>query len=278
MRADMDAVIYAAGRALRLGPTAIEQPKILLEFGGRSLLERHALLLASVGVTRLFVVTGHCRAMIADLLPALSVAAGIPVSEVFNPDFREGSVLSVRVSLPQLRAARKPMLLMDGDVLYDERILRRLVESRQETVLLVDRGYSTADDDPVLVPVRGGRPFEFRKKWQGEAEWVGESIGFFKVGLDDLARLDAEVERRCVSGGRADSYDEALRTLVQADRFGQEDVSGIPWTEVDFVEDIEFGRTVVLPRLLPLNGPPPLSQGRGTREERAGARDAGARP
>jgi choline kinase len=258
----MDAVIYAAGRALRLGPKAIELPKILLEFGGRSLLERHALLLAQAGVKHLHVVTGHCRAMIADILPQLSASAGIPVTEVFNPDFTEGSVLSVRVSLPVLRKSEGPMLLMDGDVLYDQRLLRPLIESKHETVLLVDRNYSTADDDPVLVPVKGGRPFEFRKKWQGEADWAGESIDFFKVAPEDLRRLEEDVERRCAAGGRGDSYDEVLRALVRQDRFGLEDVSGQPWTEVDFEDDIEYGRSVILPRLEPLVGPAPVPVGK----------------
>jgi hypothetical protein len=49
------------------------------------------------------------------------------------------------------------------------------------------RSYSTADDDPVLVPVRDGRPFEFRKRWRGECDLVGESVGYFKV---DPAELD----------------------------------------------------------------------------------------
>ena len=71
---------------------------------------------------------------------------------------------------------------MDADVLYPAWVLERLVRSENPTALLLDREYSTDDDDPVLVPVRNGRPFEFRKKWTGQADFVGESIGFFKIG------------------------------------------------------------------------------------------------
>ena len=35
-----------------------------------------------------------------------------------------------------------------------------------------------------------------------------------------------------------DSYDDVLRAMVLADRFGFEDVTGVPWTEIDFPEDV----------------------------------------
>lgn len=252
----MDAVIYAAGRALRLGARSAECPKLLLRFGGRSLLERHVMLLRQAGIRRIFVVTGHLRERIGDLLPALSRRAGLPVIEVYNPAYPEGSVLSVAVSIPILEAATEGALVMDGDVLYDQRILTRLLESPDRSALLLDRTYSTDDDDPVLVPIRAGRPFEFRKRWKGEADFVGESIGFFKIHPDDMPRLVADARRRSQGKHRGDSYDEIIRTLVKADTLAYVDVTGLPWTEVDFETDIDYGRDTILPQLQPLPTPP----------------------
>jgi len=245
-------VIYAAGRALRLGARSAECPKILLRFGGCTLLERHVRLLAHSGVERVFVVTGHRREQIGAVLPALAARSGIQVVEVFNPEFTEGSVISVQVSLPVLRTARGSVLVMDGDVLYDQRMLERLLDTPGRSVLLLDRTYSTEDDDPVLVPVQAGKPFEFRKRWQGEAEMVGESIGFFRVHEEDVPMLVADTEARARGTGRGDSYDEVIRTLVKAGRFDLAEVTGLPWTEVDFETDIDYGRDTILPQLLPL--------------------------
>lgn len=245
----MEAILYAAGRGFRLGPMSAECPKILLEVGGKTLLERHAGLLAWAGVTRLHVVTGHLREAVGSRLESISRRTGIEIVEVYNEAYSEGSVLSMAASIPRLRAAKDPMLLMDGDVLYDHRLLAKLLDSRHGSALLVDRVYSTADDDPVLVPIRNGKPFEFRKKWAGSADWVGESIGFFRL---DRAGLDAairETEARSVGERRKESYDEVLRALVIAGTFGFEDVTGCPWTEVDFPDDLVFARESILPRL-----------------------------
>ena len=115
--------------------------------------------------------------------------------------------------------------------------------------MLLDRGYSTADDDPVLVPVVGGKAVEFRKAWTGAADVVGESIGFFKVHPADITMLVESTQRRIEAGQRGDSYDEVLRDLVLAGRFGYEDVTGEPWTELDFPEDVVYAVERVLPRL-----------------------------
>ena len=241
--------MYVAGLASRLGEANGGRNKVLLEFNGRSLLERHVLFLSRLGVTRLHVVTGHLRENLQAVFPSLQERYRIGIQELFNPDFREGSVLSMWASLPALQGAGEPVLLMDGDVLYDSRMLRRLVDSPHRTALLVDREYSTADDDPVLVPMRTGKPFDFVKRWQGSADAVGESVGFFKIDPADIPFMIQQTEFRTTGARRADSYDDVLREMVKAGLFGAEDITGLPWTEIDFPQDLEYARNSILPLL-----------------------------
>jgi len=46
-----------------------------------------------------------------------------------------------------------------------------------------------------------------------------------------------------------DSYDDVLRALVLADRFGYVEVTGMPWTEIDFPDDAQRARDVILPAI-----------------------------
>ena len=174
----------------------------MLEFGGRTLLEWHALRLREAGVEDVVLVTGHLREQIATVLPGICARHGLSIRELVNERYHEGSVLSLAAALPELEGSREPILLMDADVLYPAQMLERLIHSSDATALLLDREYSTNDDDPVLVPVKNGRPFEFRKKWTGQADFVGESIGFFKIAPDDLPMLMDETRRAdCGRGG-----------------------------------------------------------------------------
>lgn len=245
----MNAILYVAGRASRLGKLTETNHKILFEFDGKTLLERHVAALKRFDVAKLYVVTGHLREKITALFPELQARYQVQLEEIYNPDYTEGSVLSMAVSLPVLRTVEDQILVMDGDVLYDSRMLERLVNSPHRTVLLIDRHYSTQDDDPVLVPVKDGRPFDFVKKWKGSAEVIGESIGFFKIHAADLPVLIDETATRAEGGQRSDSYDDVLRAMVKAGVFAVEDVTGIPWTEIDFPEDLDHARKSVLPLL-----------------------------
>jgi choline kinase len=247
----MQAIIYAAGVGIRLKSVSSNRPKILLEFGGKSLLERHVQSLREAGIERLTIVSGYQQDLIRRALPGLRQVYGMEIRQLNNPHFTEGSILSLAASLPVLEtlAGYEPALLMDGDVLYPAEVLGRLVDSPQPTALLIDRDYSKDDDDPVLVPIANGRPFDFAKKWQGEADQIGESIGFFKVSPDDLLELMEFTQSLSAGKGRSASYDDVLRKLVQAGRFGHEDVTGLPWTEIDFPEDIKRATLEILPAI-----------------------------
>ena len=249
----MHAILYIAGRAMRLGHIAAGRNKALLEFGGKSLLERHVEILRNLGISKVYIVTGYLRERLQAVMPSFSSQYSMEIEELFNPDYLEGSVLSMHASIPALENITDTVLLMDGDVLYDSRMLERLLNSASRTALLVDRDFSTVDDDPVLVPLRDGQPFEFVKKWKpapGEiADAIGESVGFFKVAAADLPSLVRETRARSVGDRRGDSYDEALRALVKNGVFGAEDVTGLPWTEIDFPHDIDYATKVILPAL-----------------------------
>jgi choline kinase len=103
------AIIYAAGRGTRLH---LDSPKVLLEFGGRTLLEWHALRLRETGVREVVLVTGHLREQIAELLPGICARYDVAVREIVNPRFYEGSLLSLKVSLPEIEHSSEPVLIV----------------------------------------------------------------------------------------------------------------------------------------------------------------------
>jgi choline kinase len=236
------AILLAAGVGRRLGETH-DGPKVLLDFAGRSLIERHLAALAAVGVTDIMVTVGHEAATLAAALRARAAT-------VLNPDYRQGSLVSLWVQRERLRAGR-PVLLMDGDVLYDRRVLERLVAAPGEAVLLVDRELEPGDE-PVKVCFRGETMVDFRKTPEHDHDWHGESVGFFKFGPAMAARL-ADACDRYVAAGRTDvEYEEAIRDLMLADPagFSYVDVTDLPWTEIDFPEDVAKARDAILPHLV----------------------------
>ncbi|MFP6730890.1 MAG: phosphocholine cytidylyltransferase family protein, partial [Alphaproteobacteria bacterium] len=66
-------------------------------------------------------------------------------------------------------------------------------------------------------------------------------------------RLVPACKRYLDADMRFELYDEALRGMLITDppgAFGFEDVTGLPWTEIDFKEDIDHANRVVMEKLL----------------------------
>lgn len=245
----MRAILLAAGVGARLGPLTEDRPKVLLEIGGRTLLDRHVERLLEVGVGDVLVVAGHRQELVEDEIERIRSVRRIALRAVRNADYREGSVLSVAAALGAMTPEAGPLLLMDGDVLYGASVLRRLVESPHPTCLLVDRDCAVDEDDPVLVPMRGGRPFDFCKRFRGASESIGESVGFFKLGPADLPRWVEATRARMAGERRRETLEDVVRELVLEDRFSAEDVTGLPWIEIDYPEDLERAETEILPAI-----------------------------
>ena len=257
----MRAVLLAAGVGRRLAAAAGGRPKALLRVAGQSLLERHLRILACCGVAEAVVVTGYRAEAVAE--EAARLDAGLRVELVHNPDFAAGSVVSLWAARAALGAGG-PVLLMDADVLYDQRLLARLVGSRHDDCFLLDRDIE-AGEEPVKLCVRDGRLVDFRK-WPTEAhDWHGESVGFFKLAPATARALVAAARRHVEAGDTEECYEEALRDVLLAGpptRFGFEDVTGLPWIEIDFPGDLARARAEVAPQLAPL---PPARRREATR-------------
>src|SRR5580692_7913470 len=140
----MRAIILAAGRGLRLQQSDGRQlPKCLLQFGGMSLLERHLRMLKSAGVDEIVLALGFRHERVEAELDRLNWQPRPKI--VLNPQFELGSVLTVHTAAEAMTAGGD-VLLMDADVLYDQRIAGALVAGGGPVNrVLIDRDFEAGD-------------------------------------------------------------------------------------------------------------------------------------
>lgn len=240
------AILLVAGVGRRLNGLT-DGPKVLLEFAGHTLLERHLRALLAQGVTDIALTVGFQSDSIAREVARLGLADRVRLID--NPRFRNGSLVSLWTQAERLRAGR-PVVLMDGDVLYAPAILDRLLTAPGENILLLDRAIEPGDE-PVKICLRGETIVDFRKKPEHPHDWHGESVGFFRFSPAMAAALADRVEAYVARGDLDQEYEEAIRDLILAhpDRFAVSDISGLPWTEIDFAADVARARDVILPHL-----------------------------
>jgi len=248
----MKALMLAAGVGKRLGNTDA-LPKSLLDFAGRSLLARHIDILRASGIEGLELAVGYRDDAIRAEIEVCGHADFVRAT--LNPDYERGSMVSLW-TLRDALTAGEDVLLMDADVLYDQRMIRALTDTTVANCFLLDRDIEPGEE-PVKLCVRGDRLVEFRKQVAPDLayDFHGESVGFFRLSGDMAARLADRTQDYVDRGLLDEHYEEAIRDLLLENggaEFGFEDVTGLPWIEIDFPEDIARAEAEVLARLKPL--------------------------
>ncbi|MFO0774636.1 MAG: phosphocholine cytidylyltransferase family protein [Nitrospiraceae bacterium] len=239
----MKALILAAGVGKRLWSVTQHRPKSLIEFGGKSLLARHLEVLSSLGVRRATIVVGYKQEMIREAVGTSH--AGVALTYVVNEQYHRGSISSLWMARQELD---DDTVIMDADVLYHREIMRRLLRSSHPNCLLMDESVKQTGEECMVV-VRGGRVVALTKRMPSDYDMAGEGVGFLKVQHADAASL-VDSLRAYIERDRWDmEYEDGLLEFFGAVPVGFEKIGGLPWTEIDFVEDVAHAERDVLPRL-----------------------------
>ncbi|APR82965.1 Choline permease LicB [Minicystis rosea] len=229
----MRAVLLAAGRGRRLGSA---EPKSLIDIDGRTLLERHITNMVEAGITKLTIVVGFQKEMIAAAIERIRPA--LPVELIENPRFVHGSIVSLQVAADRLLEGA---IWMDADVLYPAALLRRLVTSAHESCVLLD-GRSEETGEEMMVGVRDNRARSIARRVGPDWDFVGESVGFTKVGPEGGRVMKRLLDEEIAAGRLDQEYEAAMLRAFGEVPFGYERVDDFAWTEIDFEEDVVKAR------------------------------------
>ncbi len=245
----MRAIMLAAGVGRRLfGGDPKSKPKSLLEFDGKTLIERHLAAIKAVGVANLTLVVGYRADELRAAISALDTDGFVSIVE--NPDYREGSSVSLWCAHEVLRSGTD-IVFMDADVLYHTDVLGRLVRSDIKNCLLYDQDIEPGDE-PVKICLKDGQPAEFGKVVSDTFDGFGEWVGFLKLTPPIARQLADRLDHFMQNGGRDRPMEDAVRELVRGlprGTFGIADVTDLPWIEIDFPEDVAKARDHVLPAI-----------------------------
>jgi choline kinase len=234
----MKAIILSAGQGSRLGHLVDERPKCLIDFNGRTLLDRQLDTLEANGVHEAVVVTGFHDELVNQAIARRS--GGPNVRTIFNPFYK------VADNTGSLYMAREELggdcLVWNGDTLVSRTLMQRVVANTQGGICVtIDRkdGY---DDDDMKVVEEGGRLKAIGKRLPMDTV-NAESIGLlaFRSGGAEQFREAIEHAMRTPEGTTI-WYLRVINQIAQDADVWTFDIAGEEWGEVDFPPDVEAAR------------------------------------
>ena len=239
----MKAIILAAGIGKRLWQVTQHRPKCLIEIGGKTLMHRYLSSLRSVGIHSVDMIVGYKQEMIRTAVAAND--CGIRVNFLVNEQFHRGSVSSLWIARTALD---DDAIIMDADVFFHQEILRRLVQSPYENALLMDDTAKQTGEECMVV-VEGGRVIALTKTMPLHYDYAGEGVGFLKVRHADAPYVVASIKTHVDREDWQMEYEDALVGFFRDVKVGHEKIGGLPWTEIDFIEDVTKAERDILPKL-----------------------------
>jgi choline kinase len=234
----MKAIILSAGQGSRLGHLVDDRPKCLIDFNGRTLLDRQLDTLEVNGVHEAVVVTGFHDELVQEAISRRG--SGPNVRTIYNPFYKvadnTGSLFMAREELGG------DCLVWNGDTLVSRALMRKVVgNDRSGICVTIDRKADGYDEDDMKVVEDGGRLKAIGKRINDGVN--AESIGLlaFRAGGAELFREAIEAAMRTPEGTTI-WYLRVINHIAQDGDVWTLDIEGEEWGEVDFPPDVDAAR------------------------------------
>lgn len=236
-----EAVILAAGRGIRLKALGELQPKGFIEMGGVHIIETSLERLKRAGIEVVHIVTGHLAHFYEELArhhPEVRLHHNLRYAE-------SGSM----ASLYEVRALiKQECLILESDLIYEQRALTLLLEAQTSDVLLVSG--KTNSGDEVYAAANKLRLTGLSKvREQSADEVIGELVGITRLSPEGLQAMCGYAEQAFKETLHID-YEQALVAASTKVPVLCLKVNDLAWSEIDDEGQLIRARDLVHPQIL----------------------------
>ena len=219
----------AAGVGKRLHALNINKPKCLITMGNTTLIRRSVDLLISKGISDITVIVGFQANLIRNELDNDVV--------YFNsPDFKStNSIKSLWYAKDLLDGN---ILLLNGDLYYEPRILDYALNQKNPVVMLADS--TRIDNADYRFSFSGDQIIQFGKHLTNK-ETDGEYVGIVRIDQSFMKTFKQTLEEMIASGKSNIWWEDVLYSFIANQvPIHYFDVAGTFWSEVDTLEDYNY--------------------------------------
>ncbi|MFP6596993.1 MAG: NTP transferase domain-containing protein, partial [Candidatus Hydrogenedentota bacterium] len=164
-------------------------PKSFVCLGEKTILEESFLRLLDVGIERIVIVTGH----LSEQFDPLQARYRETVELVYNPHFADSGTLYSLYCARHL--VHGSFLLLEADLIYEQRALRVCLEYPSENILLLS-GFSNTSDEYFVETLDGNLLNISKDRKSLGSEVRGEMVGISKISFSMYSLMLETAEER----------------------------------------------------------------------------------
>jgi len=235
----MQALILAAGTGSRLGKYTKENTKCMLKINGKTLIEHALDKINNVGIKKLVLVVGYKKDNLISHLG--NKYKNVVIEYVENPIYsKTNNIYSLFLAKDQLR--QDDTLLLESDLIFDEEILRKALNSHHKSLAVVDKYQSWMDGTAITIDQDNGITGFYSKK---SFNFKNVSNYYKTVNIYKFSKFFSNnvyipfLEAYSKAMGNNEYYESVLRvvTMLEDQELKAMPLNGERWYEIDDVQD-----------------------------------------
>lgn len=242
----MQAIILAAGMGKRLGEYTQNNTKCMVRVGGETLIERVLHQLDALHLSRIIIVIGYKGAELRDYLSQVSVQT--PLVYVENPIYdKTNNIYSLYLAKDYMR--EQDTLLLESDIILEDKVLKKLVEHPYPDLALVDK-YESWMDGTVVTIDEENRIHRFIPNSQFKYEEIPDyykTVNIYKFSQTFSEHMYVPfLEAYSSALGNNEYYEQVLRVITMLDNSTLRalPLEGEQWYEIDDVQDLDIAESI----------------------------------
>ena len=230
----------------RLGELTNDNTKCMLEVSGKRLIDRTLDALAEVGVSRVILVVGYkaenVKSWVGDSYK------GIDILYVENSVYdKTNNIYSLFLAKEYL--LEEDTLLLESDLIFESRVVRRIVDHPYPNLALVDKYESWMDGTVVTLDEESKiKSFIPKDKFQySDVDSYFKTVNIYKFGKEFSATHYVPfLEAYCHALGCNEYYEQVLKviTLLDDSPLRALALDGERWYEIDDIQDLDIASTL----------------------------------
>ncbi len=245
----MQAIILAAGMGSRLGKYTRCNTKCMLKIHGRTLIELALDKLNNVGIRKVVMVVGYKREKLQKFIG--NNYKNIDIEYVVNPVYdKTNNIYSLFLAKEYL--LKDDTLLLESDLIFEEKILKDLLENERNSLSVVDK-YESWMDGTVVKLDNQDRIVSFIPKKDinfNELDQYYKTVNIHKFSKKFSQNTYVPfLEAYSKALGNNEYYEQVLRVIVKLEN--QElramRLNGEKWYEIDDAQDKDNAETIFAP-------------------------------
>ena len=245
----MQAIILAAGMGRRLGELTNDNTKCMLQVNGVRLIHRILDSIYETGIRRVVLVVGYKAENVKELIG--NEYRGMEIIYVENSVYdKTNNIYSLFLAREYLTA--DDTILLESDLIFESRILTKIINDPYPTLALVDKYESwmdgtvvTLDDQSNIVEFLTKDKFKY-----SDIERYYKTVNIYKFSKDfSETHYVPFLEAYCHALGNNEYYEQVLKviTLLDDSPLKALPLGGEKWYEIDDVQDLDIASSMFAP-------------------------------